>query len=179
MTKEEKAIIIEDLAEKLSKTSYFYITDASGLSVAKIDAFRKLCFDRGIEYKVVKNTLIKKALERSETDYTPFNDKVLTGFSGILFSDSGNAPGKLIKEFRKKDKGGNKPVLKGASIDTDLFIGEENLDLLSSLKSKEELVGDILALLQSPAKNVISALQSGQNILAGVVKTLSERDSSV
>lgn len=179
MTKEEKAVIIDDLAEKLSKTSYFYITDASGLSVAKIDAFRKLCFERGIEYKVVKNTLIKKALERSETDYTPFNDKVLTGFSGILFSDTGNAPGKLLKDFRKKDKGGNKPALKGASIDTDLFIGEENLDLLSTLKSKEELVGEIISILQSPAKNVISALQSGQNILAGVVKTLSERDSSV
>lgn len=179
MTKEEKAVIIENLAEKLANTSYFYITDASGLSVAQINAFRKMCFDKGIEYKVVKNTLIKKALEKSDTDYSAFNDQVLKGFSGILFSETGNAPGKLIKEFRKKDKEGVKPKLKGASIDSDLFIGEENLDFLSSLKSKEELLGEVITILQSPANNVIGALQSGKNKLAGIVKTLSERDSSV
>lgn len=179
MTKEKKAIIIEDLAEKFANTNYFYITDASGLSVGQINAFRRMCFDKGIEYKVVKNTLIRKALERSATDYTPFNDQVLKGFSGILFSEAGNAPAKLIKEFRKKDKGGVKPKLKGASIDSDLFIGEENLDFLSTLKSKDELIGVVISMLQSPANNVISALQSGKNVLAGVVKTLSERDSSV
>ena len=179
MTKDEKAIIIDDLAGKFANTNYFYITDASGLSVAQVNAFRKMCFDKGIEYKVVKNTLIKKALERSETDYSPFHNRVLKGFSGILFSESGNAPGKLIKEFRKKDKGGVKPILKGASIDSDLFIGEENLELLSTLKSKDELIGEVISLLQSPAKNVIGALNSGKHILAGLVKTLSERDSSV
>src|SRR5690606_40846540 len=119
MNKQEKAQIIDDLAEKFANTTYFYITDASGLSVGKINSFRRMCFEKGIEYKVVKNTLIKKALERSETDYTPFNKQVLAGFSGVLFSEVGNAPGKLIKEFRKKEKGVNKPILKGASIDSD------------------------------------------------------------
>lgn len=179
MTKEEKEIIIENLAEKFANTTYFYITDASGMTVAQTNAFRRMCYDKGIGYKVVKNTLIRKALEKSETDYSDFNDGVLKGFSGVLFSETGNAPGKLIKEYRKKVKGGDKPKLKGASIDSDLFIGEEHLEFLSTLKSKEELIGVVISMLQSPANNVVSALQSGKNKLAGIVKTLSERDSSV
>jgi large subunit ribosomal protein L10 len=176
MTREEKGQVIDNLADQLSKTPYFYITDTGGLTVAQVNAFRKLCFERGVEYKVVKNTLIKKALERLDADYTPFDNKVLKGFSGIMFSpENSNLPAKLIQEFRKKDKKNVKPVLKGASIDTDLFIGEENLDLLSKLKSKNELIGDIIGLLQSPAKNVISGLQGGGNKLAGILKTLSER----
>lgn len=176
MTKEEKGALIENLAEKLKNTTHFYIADTGDLTVSQINEFRELCFKRGIEYKVVKNTLIKKALEKLDTDYTPF-DKVLKGYSGIMFSpEVGNAPAKVIQEYRKKDKKLTKPAFKAASIDSDLFIGEQHLEMLSSLKSKNELVGDIVSLLQSPAKNVVSALQSGQHILAGLVKTLSEKE---
>lgn len=173
MTKEEKSRIIDDLSQKFAEKSHFYITDASGLTVEEVNRFRKLCYSRGIEYKVVKNSLIRKALSTLPTDYAPFDEKVLTGFSGILFSDTGNAPAKVLKEFYRKGK--EKPVLKGASIDTALYIGEDNLDQLSALKSKNELIGDIIGLLQSPAKNVISALQSSGSKLSGIVKTLSER----
>lgn len=177
MTREDKAKLIEELAERFSANNNFYITDASGMSVAKTNALRKLCFDKGIEYRVVKNTLIQKALERMDTDYAPFDDEVLRGFSGVMFSgEDANAPAKLIKEYRKKS-GGNSPVLKGASIDTDLFIGEENLDMLSKLKSKAELIGDVITILQSPAKNVISGLKASGGKLAGILQTLSERDN--
>lgn len=173
MTREEKAQIIEELSNKFSQHNYFYITDASGLSVAQINRFRKMCYDKGVDYKVFKNTLIEKALEQSEIDFTEFSSKALKGFSGVMFADTGNLPAKILKEFRRG--GVNKPVLKGASIDTAFYFGDENLDALTSLKSKEEVIGDIIGLLQSPAKNVISALQSGKNKLAGIVKTLSER----
>ena len=177
MTREEKAVVIEELVQKFSDNSHFYITDASGMSVADTNALRRLCFEKGIEYRVFKNTLIQKALERMDSDYTPFNDAVLKGFSGVMFSaENANAPAQLIKEFRKKS-GGESPMLKGASIDTDLFIGEENLDALSKLKSKAELIGEIIGLLQSPAKNVISGLQGAGGKLAGILKTLSERDN--
>ena len=175
MTREEKATIVEELAEKLSNNAHFYFADASGLSVGAINKFRGLCFKRGVEYKVYKNTLIKKALEKIDGDLENLGD-VLKGTSGILFSaESSSAPAKIIKEFRKTDKDGTKPVLKGASIDSDLFIGNEHLTMLSNLKSKPELIGEIIGLLQSPAKNVISALQSGSHTLSGLVKTLSER----
>lgn len=174
MNREDKGKIIDELAEKLSKTSFFYITDASGFTVENINAFRKACFDKGVEYKVVKNSLIKKALERLDADYTPFYKNVLKGFSGIIFSpESNNLPAKLLKDFRKK--GYDKPLLKGASIDTALFIGEENLDVLSTLKSKNELIGEIIGLLQSPVNNVVGALLSGKHKLAGLVKTLSDK----
>ena len=177
MTREEKAVVIDDLVQRFSDNSHFYITDASGMTVAETNALRRLCFEKGIEYKVFKNTLIQKALERMDADYTPFDDAVLRGFSGVMFSaENANAPAKLIKEFRKKS-GGESPMLKGASIDTDLFIGEENLDTLSKLKSKAELIGEIIGLLQSPAKNVISGLQGAGGKLAGILKTLSERDN--
>jgi len=177
MTREEKAIVIEELVEKFSSNMNFYITDASGMSVAQTNSLRRLCFEKGIEYKVVKNTLIAKALEQMNTDYTPFDEKVLRGFSGVMFSgEDANAPAKLIKEFRKKS-GGQSPKFKGASIDTDLFIGEENLDVLSQLKSKAELIGEVITLLQSPAKNVISGLKGAGGKLAGILKTLSEREN--
>lgn len=178
MTREEKAVVIEDLVQKFSDNSHFYITDASGMSVADTNALRRLCFEKGIEYKVFKNTLIQKALERMEADYTPFNEAVLKGFSGIMFSvENANAPAKLIKEFRKKSGKKETPVLKGASIDTDLFIGDDTLETLSSLKSKVELIGEVIGLLQSPAKNVISGLQGAGGKLAGILKTLSEREN--
>lgn len=177
MTKEEKALIIEELKEKFAKNSNFYVTDASGLSVAQVNAFRQVCHNKGIEYKVYKNTLLKKALEAKETDYSDLIEE-LKGFSGVIFSEEiSNIPGKALKEFRKK-QGLTKPALKAASIDTDIYIGEENLDLLSELKSKNEVIADVIALLQSPAKNVMSALLSGRNTLSGLVKALEERSGS-
>lgn len=177
MTREEKSVIINDLVEKFSQNDNFYITDASGMSVAATNDLRRLCFNKGIEYRVVKNTLIQKALEQLDTDYTPFDESVLKGFSGIMFSgENSNLPAKAIKEFRKKS-GNDSPVLKGASIDTDLFIGEDSLDMLAKLKSKAELIGEVITLLQSPAKNVISGLKGSGGKLAGILKTLSEREN--
>src|SRR5690606_7110615 len=174
MTKEEKAQIIEELADKFAANAHFYITDASGFTVAQVNDLRRLCYKNGVEYRVYKNTLIRKALERqSGTDYSPLF-ATLNGFSGIMFSpEIGNAPAKILVEFRKKVEG--KPVLKAASISADFYIGDENLVALSTLKSKNELIGDILSALQSPAKNVISALQSGKNTIGGLVKTLESR----
>jgi large subunit ribosomal protein L10 len=133
-----------------------------------------MCFKNGVEYRVYKNTLIRKALEKNKAvDYTPLF-KTLNGFTGVIFSkEIGNTPAKVIREFRKKLEG--KPVLKAASIDSSLFIGDENLTMLSELKSKNELIGEVISLLQSPAKNVISALLSGKNTLGGLVKALEER----
>lgn len=176
MTKAEKAVVIQELSEKFKETSNFYFTDASGLTVAEVNNLRRKCFENGVEYKVVKNTLIRKALETVDADFSSLNDEVLTGFSGVMFTnaDSANVPAKIIKEFKKADSA-DRPKLKGASIDYDLFIGEEHLNTLATLKSKTELIGEIIGLLQSPAKNVVSALQSGGQTLSGLVKTLSER----
>jgi large subunit ribosomal protein L10 len=174
MTREEKAQIIEELAEKFANNAHFYITDATGFTVAQVNNFRRLCFKSGVEYRVYKNTLIRKALEKQEgTDFAPLF-KTLHGFSGVIFSkEVGNTPAKVITEFRKKLEG--KPVLKGASINSDLFVGDENLKLLAELKSKNELIGEIIGLLQSPAKNVVSALLSSKHTVAGLVKTLEGR----
>lgn len=178
MTKEEKLKVVDELTGKFEDNLNFYITDASGLTVAEVNAFRRLCFEKGVEYRVYKNTLIQKALEKLDTDYTEFFDKVLKGFSGVIFSkEAGNIPAKVIRDFRKSGSKDDKPMLKGASIDTDLFIGEEHLKMLSELKSKNELIGEIIGLLQSPAKNVVSALQSSEHTIAGLVKTLSEREN--
>ena len=175
MTKAEKAVVIKELSEKFKETSNFYFTDASGLTVAEVNEFRQKCFDNGVEYKVVKNTLIRKALETVDADFSSLNDEVLTGFSGVMFTgENANLPAKIIKEFKNADSA-DRPKLKGASIEYDLFIGEEHLSTLAKLKSKQELIGEIIGLLQSPAKNVISALQSSGQTLSGLVKTLSER----
>jgi large subunit ribosomal protein L10 len=176
MTKEEKISLVNDLVAKLAETDYFYITDASGLTVSEVNEFRQMCFDKGLEYRVVKNTLIKKALDQLEADYEEFSTEVLKGFSGIMFSpETGNLPAKVLKEYRKKH-GDDKVLLKGASIDSALYIGDNQLDALSQVKSKAELIGDVIALLQSPAKNVISGLKSGGDILAGILKTLEDRE---
>jgi large subunit ribosomal protein L10 len=176
MTREEKGAIIDDLSQKFQSIPYFYITDASGMSVAETNNLRRLCFERGIEYVVVKNTLIKKALETVENaDYASF-DEVLKGFSGVMFHpENGKAAAQLIKEFRKTN---DKLKLKGASVDYSLFVGADQLDTLINLKSKNELIGDIIGILQSPAKNVVSALTSGGGKLAGILKTLSEREEN-
>lgn len=175
MNKEEKSQIIDELAEKFSQHPHFYITDASGLTVAQINAFRRICFKSGVEYRVYKNTLIRKALEKQK-QADNFQDlyKVLHGFSGVIFSkESSNAPAKVIKEYQKKLEG--RPALKAASIDTSIFVGAEHLNTLSELKSKNELLGEIISLLQSPAKNVLSALLSGKQTVAGLVKALEDR----
>jgi len=176
MTRQEKAEIIDELSQKFASTPYFYITSAAGMSVSEVNDLRRLCFEKGVEYRVVKNTLIKKSLETLEADYSPFDAEVLKGFSGIMFhSESGKAVAQLIKEFRKK-AGNNKLVFKGASLDSALFVGENKLDTLVNIKSKEEMIGEVIGLLQSPAKNVLSALQSGGNKIAGILKTLSDKE---
>ncbi|WP_423147713.1 50S ribosomal protein L10 [Rubrolithibacter danxiaensis] len=171
MRKEEKQEIVQALTEQIKEYGNFYITDTSNLTVAKINTIRRKFFENGIPIQVAKNTLIRKALEAAGVEAPELNG-VLKGSSTILFSSVANAPAKLIKELRK---GNDKPVLKGAYIDTAVFVGDNQLDALASLKSKEELVGEIIGLLQSPAKNVVSALQSGGSTIAGLVKTLQER----
>ncbi|MDR6940535.1 50S ribosomal protein L10 [Mucilaginibacter pocheonensis] len=171
MNKEEKHDLVLALTEQMKEFGNFYITDTSDLTVAKINDIRRKCFDSEITMKVAKNSLIKKAMEAAGGDYAPIYD-VLKGSSSILFSKSATAPAKLIKQLRKA---GDKPVLKAAYIDSSIFIGDNQIDTLIKLKSKEQLIGEIIGLLQSPAKNVVSALQSGGSIIAGVVKTLQER----
>lgn len=172
MTKEEKAKYIDELATELSQAGIFYLTDTSELTVETINNLRRRCFQSNITLKVVKNTLLQKAMERIDgKDYSELN-QVLSGPTSIMFSEVGNLPAKIIKEFRKKS---DKPILKGAFIDEAIFIGDNQLDSLVSLKSKEELVGEIIGLLQSPAKNVISALKGQGGKIAGILKTLEER----
>ncbi|MEC3881095.1 50S ribosomal protein L10 [Parapedobacter sp. 10938] len=171
MKREEKQEIVNALTEQIKSYGNFYITDTADLSVAKVNGIRRKCFDKGIAIQVAKNTLIQKALVAAGVDSEELIG-VLRGSSTMLFSETGSAPAKLIKELRKE---GDKPVLKGAYIDASVFIGDNQVDTLSKLKSKQELIGDIVGLLQSPAKNVVSALQSGGNTLSGLVKTLQER----
>lgn len=173
MKREEKEQIIDSIAENLSKHNTVYITDVSNLTVEKTNQLRRICFQKNITLNVAKNTLIRKAMEKMEGDYSELFS-ALVGSSAIMYSDTGNAPAKVIKDFRKKSE---KPILKGAWIDSSVYLGDQNLDSLVSLKSKDELIGDIIALLQSPAKNVISGLQSGGSKLAGILKTLEERGS--
>ena len=174
MNKAEKGATIESLKEKIDASTYFYLADASSMTVAQINAFRRLCFAKGIEVKVVKNTLAKKAMEAlpASKGYADIYS-ALHGPTAILFADAGNAPAKVLREFRTGTM--DKPVLKAAYIDSAIFIGDDQLDILIAIKSKNELIGDIIALLQSPAKNVIGALQSGGHKLAGLIKTLEER----
>lgn len=174
MTKEEKAIVIEEISQKISENAHFYIADAGGLSVDQINQLRRKCFEAGVDYKVYKNTLLKKALESADADFSELYE-VLKGYSGVFFSkENGSAPAKILKDFRKSVT--DSTELKGAAIDSDVFVGQEHLDMLSSLKSREELIGDIVTILQSPAKNVVSALSSGGSTIAGLIKTLSERE---
>ncbi len=175
MTREEKSQYIEDLAGKLSESGVFYLTDTAGLTVETVNQLREKCFKNNIELRVVKNTLLKKAMDSIEgTDYEELYG-VLAGPTAIMFSEVGNAPAKLIKDFRKKNE---KPLIKGAFIEESIYTGDENLEFLSSIKSKEELIGEIIGLLQSPAKNVISGLKSGGSTIAGLIKTLSERSEA-
>ena len=163
--------MIEVLDGMLNDNNNFYLADISGLTAEENSALRRLCFKRDVSLQVVKNTLLKKALEKNNADFSELYD-VLVGNTSIMQAEAGNAPAKVIKEFRKKN---DKPILKAAHIEESLYIGDENLSALADLKSKDELIGDIITLLQSPAKNVISSLQSGGNKLSGIVKALEER----
>lgn len=171
MNREEKAIIIDNLTEKLREYPHFYLTDTSGLGAEQTAKLRRACFEKNIMLVVVKNTLFEKALEKVEKAEEELKG-VLTGATSVMFAQTGNAPARLIKEFRKT---GDKPVLKGAYVEECIYLGDKAVEELVNVKSREELIGDIVALLQSPARNVISALQSGGGKLAGLVKTLSER----
>jgi len=171
MNKQEKNQMIEVLDGMLNDNNNFYLADISGLTAEENSALRRLCFKRDVSLQVVKNTLLKKALENNNADFSELYD-VLVGNTSIMQAEAGNAPAKVIKEFRKKN---DKPILKAAHIEESLYIGDENLSALADLKSKDELIGDIITLLQSPAKNVISSLQSGGNKLSGIVKALEER----
>jgi len=174
MTKEEKNEAIVLLSEELAKADIFYIADTSELDADSTSKLRRSCFKNDISLKIVKNSLLQKAMERVEgKDFSELYD-VLAGPTAIMYSETGNAPARLIRKFRKKH---DKPVLKAAYIAESIYIGDENLGFLCDIKSKEELIGDVISLLQSPAKNVISALQSGKHTIAGLVKTLAERDN--
>jgi large subunit ribosomal protein L10 len=171
MRKEEKNQIIDIIADKLNNNPNFYLTDISELTVFKINILRKSCYSKGVELLSVKNTLLRKAMEKTGRDYSEMYD-TLKGSTAIMFAEGANVPAKLIKEFRRTN---DKPVLKAAYIQESVYLGDKELDALVSLKSKNELIGEIIGLLQSPAKNVISALKSGGNTLAGLVKTLQDR----
>ena len=174
MRKEIKGQIIDKLVEEINDYPHFYITDSSGLNAANTGALRRLCFDRGVKLVVTKNTLLKKALEKASGNYDELYG-VLTSHSAVMFSEEGSVPAKLIKEYRKKTKL-ERPAIKAAFVEETAYVGDNLLETLVAIKTKNELIGDVVALLQSPAKNVVSALQSGKNLLAGLVKTLSERE---
>ncbi len=169
---EEKNQLINNLVEQLNDSGIIYVADTSELNAEDTHQLRKLCFNRKVKLTVVKNTLLKKAMEKTEKNLDSLYD-VLIGPTSIMLSDTGNAPAKLIKDFRKTN---NRPILKGAYIDEAVFIGDDQLETLVQLKSKDELVADIIALLQSPVNNVISQLRSGGQILTGVLKTLEEKE---
>ncbi len=172
MTREEKSQVIEALTTKLTEGNIIYLANISGLNALDTSNLRRACFKANIKLSVVKNSLLEKAMEKSDKDFGEL-PSTLKGNTALMVSDTGNAPAKLIKEFRKKS---DKPVLKGAYVEEAIYVGDDQLDTLVNIKSKEEVIGDIIGLLQSPAKNVISALQSGGNKLSGILKTLSEKE---
>jgi len=167
MTREEKSQVIQDLTAKLADTNIIYLADISGLDALTTSNLRRACFKANVKLAVVKNTLLSKAMEASDKDFGELPN-VLKGNTSIMIAEAGNAPAKVIKEFRKKS---DKPVLKGAFVEESIYVGDDQLETLVNIKSKEELIGDIITLLQSPAKNVISALQSGGNKLSGILST--------
>jgi large subunit ribosomal protein L10 len=172
MTRDEKNQLIDNLAQQLSEAKHFYFANIADLNAEQSGMLRRKCFEQDIKLIVVKNTLLKKALEKIEGNYDDLYP-VLKENTSIMFTETGNLPAKLIKELRKEWE---KPILKGAFVEESIYVGDEQLDALASIKSKEELIGDVVMLLQSPAKNVISALQSGGQTLAGIIKTLQEKE---
>jgi len=174
MRREDKNAIIESLAEKLKEYGHFYLTDTAQLNAADTSELRRKCYENDIKLVVVKNTLLKRALQQAAGDFEELFP-VLKNTTSIMFTQSGNVPAKLIKEFRKKR---DKPVLKGAYVQESIYIGDNQLDALVAVKTKDELVGDIIMLLQSPVNNVISALKSGGNTIHGVLETLSKKEKN-
>ncbi|MDG1674862.1 MAG: 50S ribosomal protein L10 [Flavobacteriales bacterium] len=172
MTRTEKDQLIDELVQMLAEKNVVYLTDASGLDSEATTSLRRECYKKDIRVRVVKNTLLRKAMERTEgRDYADLYD-VLKGQTALLVGDVGNAPARVLKEFRKKH---DMPILKGAYVEEATYLGDSNLETLTTIKSKEELVADVIALLQSPMKNVVGALNSGGNTLSGLVKALQER----
>lgn len=174
MKKEDKAQVIEMIGNTLANYSCVYLTQTGGLDAEKTSALRRACFKAEVKMLCVKNTLLKEAFKASELDYSGLYD-MLHGETTLLLSNSGNAPAKLIKKFRGKDE--TLPMLKGAYVEETVYVGEENLEVLANIKSKNELIADVVALLQSPAKNVISALNSGAGKLHGILETLSKKEN--
>jgi large subunit ribosomal protein L10 len=176
MTREEKAAVIEELTHQFLNSRYFYVTDHSTLTVEKTNELRRLCFEKGIGMKVVKNSFIKKALEKaSESNNENYSELIgaLKGFSAVMFTDNGNLPAKMIKDFRGDE---SKPQVKAAFIDSAIFVGDDQLDSLTKIKSKAELLGELIGMLQSPMQNLLGALQSGGNTIGGILKTLEDRN---
>ncbi len=173
MRKEDKAILIESIKNTLSQYSVIYMTDTSTLNAERTTALRRAAFGADVKLMVVKNTLLKKAMEQSDVDYSGLYP-ALAGSTTLMLSNVGNAPAKLIKGFRQKKE--TIPALKAAYVEETVYLGEDQLEVLANIKSKNELIADVVALLQSPAKNVISALQSGGNTLHGVLETLSNKE---
>ena len=171
MNKEEKVIAVEELKGQLANYKSIYLTDIAGLDAVQTSKLRRECFNSNVKLSVVKNTFLERAMSESENDFGELKD-LLKGNTTIMLSEIGNSPAKVIKKFRKD---GDKPILKGAFVDEAIYIGDENIEALFNLKSKEEVIGEIITLLQSPAKNVISALKSSSGTIAGLVKTLSEK----
>jgi large subunit ribosomal protein L10 len=172
MTREEKAKYIDDLATEISAANVFYLTDTSELTVEVVNNLRRRCFQSNIRMRVVKNTLLQKAMDRVDGKDFGNLGETLAGATSIMFCEVANVPGKLIQEFRKKN---DKPILKGAFIDSAIYVGDNQLETLATLKSREELIGEIIGLLQSPAKNVVSGLTGAGSKIAGILKTLEER----
>ena len=171
MRKEDKQVLIDSMLSELQACPNFYLTDVSDLNAEKTSQLRRQCFNSGVKMIVVKNALFHKAMQKMEKDYEGLYD-VLKGSTAVMFCETGNAPAKLIKNFRKTN---DRPILKGAYIEECCYIGDEMLDALCNIKSKNDLIADVIALLQSPMKNVISGLQSGGHKLSGILETLSER----
>lgn len=173
MTKTQKIEAVEALKDKFASTDFFYVTDASTMTVAEVNELRSLCYEKGIEMKVVKNTLARKALEAApeEKNYAELYE-ALKGPTALMFTDTANVPAKLIKDFRKTHE---RPILKAAYIDSSVFSGDDQIEALANIKSKEELLGEVIVLLQSPIKNVLGSLQSGGSTISGLLKALEER----
>ena len=174
MTREEKSKVIEKLTAELAENTNIYMTDVSGLNASETSKLRRACFKANIKLSVVKNTLLSKAMESSDKDFGSLNE-VLVGNTALMYSEVGNSPAKLIKQFRKKSE---RPLLKGASIEDSVYVGDDQVEFLANIKSREELIGEVITILQSPAKNVVSALQSSGSTISGVLKTLSENNKN-
>ena len=174
MTREEKSVAINEILDVLKSNQNIYLTDISGLNALETSNLRRMCFKAGVKLSVVKNTLLEKAMDDSEKDFGELKE-TLNGNTSVMIAEVSNAPAKVIKNFRKKSE---KPILKGAFVEESIYLGDDLLETLVNIKSKEELLGEIVSLLQSPTKNLISALKSSGSKISGVLKTLSEKNEN-